>query len=61
MRNTWLAEQLAVLAQNPEQKQIVEETIAYIETIEDDNESLQIALEGTIWSPKNWRDTTESK
>ena len=32
---------------------IIEETIKYIEQLEDDNESLQVALEGTIWSPKN--------
>lgn len=59
MRNTWLAEQLATLAQNDEKKLIIDAAITYIESLEDDNESLQIALEGSIWSPKNWRDANE--
>ncbi|QQV79717.1 hypothetical protein JG559_11865 [Enterococcus faecalis] len=38
---------------------IIEETIKYIEQLEDDNESLQVALEGTIWSPKKMERTIE--
>ena len=38
---------------------IIEETIKYIEQLEDDNESLQVALEGTIWSPKKWNEPLE--
>ena len=52
MRNTWLAEQLQSISEEPNSF-IIEETIKYIEQLEDDNESLQVALEGTIWSPKN--------
>ena len=55
MRNTWLAEQLQAL--KTEQNQLViEETLRYIEQLEDDNESLQVALEGNIWSPKKWNE-----
>ncbi|MFX4069684.1 hypothetical protein ACMUMT_06085 [Enterococcus faecalis] len=49
MRNTWLAEQLQSISEEPNSF-IIEETIKYIEQLEDDNESLQVALEGTIWS-----------
>ena len=51
MRNTWLAEQLQSISEEPNSF-IIEETIKYIEQLEDDNESLQVALEGTIWSLK---------
>ena len=34
----------------------IEETLRYIEQLEDDNESLQVALEGNIWSPKKWNE-----
>lgn len=55
MRNTWLAEQLQAL--RSEQNQLViDETLRYIEQLEDDNESLQVALEGNIWSPKKWNE-----
>lgn len=55
MCNTWLAEQLQAL--KTEQNQLViEETLRYIEQLEDDNESLQVALEGNIWSPKKWNE-----
>lgn len=55
MRNTWLAEQLQAL--RTEQNQLViDETLRYIEQLEDDNESLQVALEGNIWSPKKWNE-----
>lgn len=52
MRNTWLQEQLAAIS-NEQNKFVVDEVIKYIEQLEDDNESLQVALEGNIWSPKN--------
>ncbi|MBO1308669.1 hypothetical protein JZO70_21020 [Enterococcus sp. 669A] len=55
MRNTWLAEQLQSL-QNEENKLVIQETLRYIEQLEDDNESLQVALEGNIWSPKKWNE-----
>ncbi|MGM0216285.1 hypothetical protein [Enterococcus sp. AZ109] len=55
MRNTWLAEQLHAL-QTEDNKLVIEETLRYIEQLEDDNESLQVALEGTIWSPKKWNE-----
>lgn len=44
MRNTWLAEQLQSISEEPNSF-IIEETIKYIEQLEDDNESLQVALE----------------
>ena len=47
MRNTWLAEQLQSISEEPNSF-IIEETIKYIEQLEDDNESLQVALEGTV-------------
>ena len=49
MRNTWLAEQLQSISEEPNSF-IIEETI---------NESLQVALEGTIWSPKKWNEPLE--
>lgn len=55
MRNTWLAEQLQSL-QNEENKLVIQETLRYIEQLEDDNESLQVSLEGNIWSPKKWNE-----
>lgn len=53
MRNKWLEEQLSAL-ENPENALVIQEAIRYIEQLEDDNESLQVALEGNIWSPKLW-------
>ncbi|MDT2758964.1 hypothetical protein [Enterococcus xiangfangensis] len=58
MRNTWLEEQLAGISEEKYQF-IVAEAIKYIEQLEDDNESLQIALEGNIWSPKKWNEKAE--
>lgn len=58
MRNTWLAEELTKL-QNSENNLAITETIKYIEQLEDDNESLQIALEGNIWSPNKWNEKAE--
>ncbi|GCF94998.1 hypothetical protein NRIC_28890 [Enterococcus florum] len=55
MRNTWLEEQLQTV-KNPENQFVIEETLRYIEQLEDDNESLQVALEGNIWSPKKWNE-----
>lgn len=51
MRNTWLQEQLGAISEEKYQF-VVDEAVKYIEQLEDDNESLQIALEGNIWSPK---------
>lgn len=53
-----LAEQLQSISEEPNSF-IIEETIKYIEQLEDDNESLQVALEGTIWSPKKWNEPLE--
>lgn len=58
MRNIWLAEQLAKISDDNNQF-IIEEAVKYIEQLEDDNESLQIALEGNIWSPKKWNEKAE--
>lgn len=58
MRNTWLQEQLAEISDEKYQF-VVHEAIKYIEQLEDDNESLQIALEGNIWSPKKWNEKAE--
>ncbi|REC30930.1 hypothetical protein CF160_02475 [Enterococcus pseudoavium] len=58
MRNTWLAEQLATISEEKNQF-VIAETIKYIEQLEDDNESLQVALEGNIWSPKKWNEKAE--
>lgn len=58
MRNTWLQEQLATIS-NEQNKFVVDEVIKYIEQLEDDNESLQVALEGNIWSPKKWHEKAE--
>ncbi len=52
MRNTWLQEQLTAISDEKYQF-IIDEAVKYIEQLEDDNESLQVALEGNIWSPKN--------
>ena len=53
MRNTWLQEQLTAISDEKYQF-IIDEAVKYIEQLEDDNESLQVALEGNIWSPKKW-------
>lgn len=57
MRNTWLQEQLAAIS-NEQNKFVVDEVIKYIEQLEDDNESLQIALEGIFGAPK-WNEKAE--
>ncbi|SES78619.1 hypothetical protein SAMN04487821_102281 [Enterococcus malodoratus] len=58
MRNTWLQEQLATISDEKYQF-VISEAVKYIEQLEDDNESLQIALEGNIWSPKKWNEKAE--
>ena len=58
MRNTWLQEQLTAISEEKYQF-IIDEAVKYIEQIEDDNESLQVALEGNIWSPKKWNEKAE--
>ena len=58
MRNTWLQEQLTAISDEKYQF-IIDEALKYIEQLEDDNESLQVALEGNIWSPKKWNEKAE--
>ena len=58
MRNTWLQEQLTAIS-DEKYKFILDEAVKYIEQLEDDNESLQVALEGNIWSPKKWNEKAE--
>lgn len=58
MKNTWLEEQFATISEEKYQF-IITEAINYIEHLEDDNESLQVALEGNIWSPKKWNEKAE--
>lgn len=55
MRNQWLATELTKL-QTAENEAVIKAALDYIQELEDDNESLQISLEGTIWSPEKWRD-----
>lgn len=55
MRNKWLETEL-LKQKTAENNVIIDETVKYIEQLEDDNESLQIALEGSIWSPKRWNE-----
>lgn len=50
----WIKVELEKLAVDEKSIFIVNETLAYIEEIKSDNESLQIALEGELWSPKKW-------
>lgn len=58
MRNTWLAEQLQTI-QEPQYQRILQAAIDYIEELEDDNESLQVSLEGSIWSPNRWNEKAD--
>ena len=58
MRNTWLQEQLTAISDEKYQF-IIDEAVKYIDQLEDDNESLQVALEGNIWSPKKWNEKAE--
>ena len=58
MRNTGLQEQLTAISDEKYQF-IIDEAVKYIEQLEDDNESLQVALEGNIWSPKKWNEKAE--
>ena len=58
MRNTWLQEQLTAISDEKYQF-IIDEAVKYLEQLEDDNESLQVALEGNIWSPKKWNEKAE--
>lgn len=60
MRNTWLAEQLKAI-QEPQYQRILQAVIDYIEELEDDNESLQVSLEGSVWSPNRWNDKADQK
>ncbi|MFS7402476.1 hypothetical protein [Carnobacterium maltaromaticum] len=48
--------ELRKLAVDEKSTFIVNETLAYIDEIKSDNESLQIALEGELWSPKKWNE-----
>lgn len=49
----WIKNELRKLAVDEKSTFLVNETLAYIDEIKSDNESLQIALEGELWSPKN--------
>lgn len=60
MRNTWLEEQLNSI-QDPAYQAILQATKEYIEELEDDNESLQISLEGSIWSPNRWNEQVKKQ
>ncbi|WP_413517592.1 hypothetical protein [Carnobacterium maltaromaticum] len=52
----WIKNELRKLAIDEKSTFIVNETLAYIDEIKSDNESLQIALEGELWSPKKWNE-----
>lgn len=52
----WIKNELRKLAVDEKSTFIVNETLAYIDEIKSDNESLQIALEGELWSPKKWNE-----
>ena len=58
MRNQWLDEELKKI-ETSENQFFLSEVRKYIEQLEDDNESLQIALEGSIWSPNRWNEGTK--
>ncbi|MBM7710008.1 hypothetical protein [Enterococcus lemanii] len=58
MRNQWLDEELKKI-ETSENQFLLSEVRKYIEQLEDDNESLQIALEGSIWSPNRWNEGTK--
>lgn len=55
MRNQWLEEELKKI-EIPENQFLLDAARQYIEQLEDDNESLQVALEGSIWSPNRWNE-----
>lgn len=55
MRNQWLEEELKKI-ETPENQFLLDAARQYIEQLEDDNESLQVALEGSIWSPNRWNE-----
>ena len=52
----WVKNELRKLAVDEKSTFLVNETLAYIDEIKSDNESLQIALEGELWSPKKWNE-----
>lgn len=52
----WIKNELRKLEVDEKSTFIVNETLAYIDEIKSDNESLQIALEGELWSPKKWNE-----
>lgn len=52
----WIKNELRKLAVDEKSIFIVNETLAYIDEINSDNESLQIALEGELWSSKKWNE-----
>lgn len=52
----WIKNELRKLAVDEKSTFIVNETLAYIDEIKSDNESLQIVLEGELWSPKKWNE-----
>lgn len=56
----WIKNELRKLAVDEKSTFIVNETLAYIDEIKSDNESLQIALEGELWSPKKWNEKPKS-
>lgn len=50
----WIKQELQKLVKGDQDQFIVDATIEYINELNSDNESLQVALEGEIWSPKKW-------
>lgn len=56
----WIKTELRQLAVDEKSTFIVNETLAFIDEIKSDNESLQIALEGELWSPKKWNEKPKS-
>lgn len=55
MRNQWLDQQITQIT-TTENKAVMAAVRQYITELEDDNESLQVALEGSVWSPKRWNE-----
>ncbi|KRN88781.1 hypothetical protein IV53_GL000749 [Ligilactobacillus ceti DSM 22408] len=55
MRNQWLDQQITQIT-TTENKAVMAAIRQYITELEDDNESLQVALEGSVWSPKRWNE-----
>ncbi|GKT03410.1 hypothetical protein ACRYI5_04250 [Furfurilactobacillus sp. WILCCON 0119] len=53
-QSAWIIDQLTAL-KTPANEVVIEAAIERLKTQQDEIDSLRGAMEGTLWSPKQWR------